>query len=359
MTIESVGSFLPDETLMAARRYFDRGMIDRQHLTSVEDAAVRDMVERQIACGLPFVTSGEVRRFHWAKDFWLGLCGISSEGSSSDTPCRSVNLSNNQIQITGKIGFNPSHPFFDDFRFLHNTVAGRAKCRQTLPSPANLLLEIYAISDGRPESLYPVTDIIADIAEAYRQTTLHLHELGCDALQYDDTALGLMCDGNYTKRLLQGGVDLLKLHGELISIINKSLFGLPDDMEKSIYISGGDTIVPELEYIDYPDNIMPKALSLLSVDKFFIPFELGNDYALQVLRHVPQGSTVVLGLADAHSPFPENPYSLTEMIDKAVRLVNGSQLAVSTRSGFKLSSYSQRALLYEDQWRKLTALAAI
>ncbi len=64
MTIETIGSFLPDETLIAARLDFERGIIDRQHLTSVEDAAVRDIVERQLSCGIQFVTSGELRRKH-------------------------------------------------------------------------------------------------------------------------------------------------------------------------------------------------------------------------------------------------------------------------------------------------------
>ena len=83
MTIESVGSFLPDENLISARLDFERGIIDRPQLTSVEDDAVRDIVERQIACGVPFVTSGELRRKHWANDFWFGLNGISCENISS------------------------------------------------------------------------------------------------------------------------------------------------------------------------------------------------------------------------------------------------------------------------------------
>lgn len=361
MTIETIGSFLPDETLIAARLDFERGIIDRQHLTSVEDAAVRDIVERQLSCGIQFVTSGELRRKHWAMDFWFGLDGISCENVSNGHLYQPVEVSTDILHLTGRIAFNPAHPFFDDFRFLHDSVAGRAKCRQTLPSPANLLLEIYALSDGRPETLYsaPIDTLIKDIAEAYRQTAIRLHELGCESLQYDDTALGLMCDDNYTKRLLQGGVDLIRLHGELLTVINNSLKGLPDGMEKSIYISGGDNIVPEWEHIDYPDNIMPRALSSLDIDKFFIPFDLGNDYAIQVLRHVPQGKTIVLGLADAHSPFPENPCSLTAMTRMVARLVPPSLLALSPRTGFKLSSYKQRALLYEDQWRKLAELSAV
>lgn len=358
MTIETVGSFLPNEKLLSARCDFECGKIDRQQLTSVENEAVRDIVERQLDCGLSFITSGELRRKHWANDFWFGLNGISCENVSSGHLYQPVESSTDLLRITGRIGFNPAHPFFADFRFLHDTVAGRAKCRQTLPSPANLLLEIYALSCGQPETLYPAsTDtLITDIADAYRHTAMRLHELGCEALQYDDTALGLMCDDNYTKRLLQGGIDLFKLHRELINIINSSLSWLPAEIEKSIYVSGGDTVVPEWEFIDFHDNIMPKVLSSLKVDKFFIPLELGNDYAIEVLRHIPQDKSVVVGLVDAHTPFPDGPDSLTAMIDKIARVVEPSRLAISPRTGFKVSSYKERGLLYEDQWRKIIDL---
>ncbi len=359
--IEAVGSFLPNEKLVEARHDFEKGLIDAIRLSAVEDETVKDIVERQISCGLPFITSGELRRKHWAYDFWFGLDGVVKQHIASGRVYQQVEASTDLLQITGRIGYNPNHPFFDDFRFLNSCVAGRANCRQTLPSPANLLLEIYALSDGYPEQLYglPIDVLISDIANAYRLSNMRFHELGCNALQYDDTALGLMCDDNYTKRLLQGGVDLIKLHGEIISVINKSLEGLPDDMEKSIYISGGDKIVPEWEYIDYPDNIMPSALSSLNVDKLFIPLELDNDYAIEVLRHIPKDKSVVLGLADAHSPFEENAALITAMVRKVQKWVSPERLYLSTRTGFKLSSYSERALLYEDQWRKLSNLASI
>ena len=265
------------------------------------------------------------------------------------------------LHLSGRICFNPEHPFLADFRFLHDAVAGRTLCRQTLPSPANLLLEIYAISEGHHESLYPASTgvLIDDIAGAYRRMALHLHELGCASLQYDDTALGMMCDDNYTKRLLQGGVDLIRLHKELIDVINRSLEGLPGDMEKSIFISGGDTVVPEWEHIEYPDNVMPKALALLDVDKFFIPLDLHNDYAVEVLRHIPDGKDVVLGIIDAHSPFPDNTLSIDAIIRKATHWVNPQHIAISPRTGFKVSSYKRRGLLYEDQWRKLNELISL
>ena len=360
MKIETVGSYLPDELLIQARNDFQRGLIDRQILTNMEDRAVLDLVERQIEYGVEFITSGELRRKHWANDFWFGLNGISCEHVEAGHVYQPIETATDLIRITGRITFNPRHPFFDDFRFLHRTVAGRAKCRQSLPSPANLLLEIYALSDGKPETVYPSAhSLISDIADAYRLTALELHSMGCDSLQYDDTALGLMCDDNYTKRLLQGGVDLIGLHRQLIDVINLSLKEMPLTLETSIYISGGDKIVPEWEYIEYPDNVMPKALSSLNVDKFFLPFDIDNEYAIKVLRHVPEGKTVVLGLADAHSPFPENSILLSEMAEKVSRIIHSSHIALSTRTGFKMSNYSAHALTYEDQWRKISDLASL
>lgn len=357
MTIETVGSFLPAETLSEARCEFERGAIDGLQLRELEDQAVRSIVERQIECRLPYVTSGELRRKHWANDFWFGLNGLECERVDSGHLYQPVESNTDLLRQTGPISYNAQHPFFQDFRFLHEAVAGRAKCRQTVPSPANLLLEIYNLSEWNTETMLTHGEsLIEEIASAYRQTALRLHELGCESLQYDDTALGLMCDDNYTKRLLQGGVDLLQLHGQLIRVINRSLENLPTGLEKSIYISGGDKIVPEWEYIEYPDNIMPKALSGLNVDKFFLPFELEKEYPLKVLRHIPEGKIVVLGLADAHCPLEENRDELATTVEIAARNLDYKCLEMSPRTGFKLTSYPERALTYEDQWRKIEEL---
>ncbi len=360
MKIETIGSFLPTEKLIDVLGDFQNGSVDAPTKDEAEDEAVRQIVERQLNCGLPYITSGELRRKDWAKDFWFGLDGITAEHITSGHIYQSIETDIDVLRVTGRIGFNPDHPFFDDFRFLYDAVGGRGLCRQTLPSPANLLLEIYSLSDGRPESIYPNPEtLLSDISEAYRATAMKLYEMGCASLQYDDTALGLMCDDNYTKRLLQGGVDLIKLHGEIIEVINASLRNIPADMETSIYISGGDKIVPEWEVIDYPDNIMPKALSSLRVDKFFMPFDLDDDYSLEVLRHIPKGRRVVLGLSDAHSPLTDDAEEIVALVKKAESFIDYDNLAVSPRTGFKLSSYSTRGLTYEDQWRKLAELSAL
>lgn len=358
--IDIVGSFLLPEKLVAARNQFATGVIDLQHLNSIEDDAIAQLVEDQIATGLTEVTSGEFRLSQWDKDFWFGLDGICRERTESGHIYQPLDSFTDMMRFIGRIGYNPRHPFFDDFKYLHTIADGRVRCRQTLPSPANLYLEILSMTDGHPEQIYPdAGNLLADIAATYNKTMLHFYELGCRHIQFDDTVCGLLCEDNYTKRLLQGGVDLISLHERIIGLFNNSVAGLPSDMELSLYLSGGDTIVPEWEFLQYPDNIMPKVLSQVDVSKFFMPFDLGNDYQLEVLRHIPAAKAVVLGLADAHSPFTESATDILDTVAKASKYISRGCLSVSPKTGFKLSTYLSRGLTYDSQWQKLAQLKAI
>lgn len=355
--LDIVGSFLLPDDLVEARMRYAAGTMDRQHFNEAEDWAVARLVEDQIKAGLPEVTSGEFRRCQWDKDFWFGFDGICCERIESGHIYEPLDPFTDVMRFSDRIAFNPEHPFFDDFTYLKNIAGGRVRCRQTFPSPANLYLEILSMSDGHPEQLYPSADtLLDDIASAYSKTIRHFYELGCRHVQLDDTACGMLCDDNYTKRLLQGGVDLLALHEQIIGLFNKSIADLPSDMELSLYLSGGDTVEPEWEFLQFPDNIMPKVLSRVDVSKFFMPFDTGNEYQFEVLRHIPDGKNVVLGLVDAHSPLRESPDAIRNAIIKASKYISPEYLYVSPRTGFKLSSYLSRGLTYDSQWKKLELL---
>lgn len=357
--IDVVGSFLLPEKLVDARNQCASGIIEHQQLSMIENEAVARLVEDQAEAGLLEATSGEFRRNQWDKDFWFGLNGISCERVDSGHLYQPLDTFTDIMRFVERLDYNPEHPFFEDFAFLYKTVAGRMRCRQTLPSPANLYLEILTMTDGHPEQIYPAADCLTDdIASAYNKTIRRFYELGCRHIQLDDTACGLLCQDNYTKRLLQGGVDLITLHSQIIELLNNSVAALPSDMELSLYLSGGDIIVPEWEFIEYPDNIMPKVLSQVNVGKFFMPFETGSDYQFEVLRHIPAGKHVVLGLADAHSPLAEICDPILDCIAKASKHISPYNLSVSTKTGFKLSTYASRGLNYENQWHKLAQLKA-
>lgn len=67
--IDIVGSFLPPEKLTDTVRLYDSGLIGQDKLLETENEAIGQLVERLIEAGLREVTSGELRRRQWDKDF--------------------------------------------------------------------------------------------------------------------------------------------------------------------------------------------------------------------------------------------------------------------------------------------------
>src|SRR5262245_52004321 len=73
---DHVGSLLRPDSLKAARERRASGEITAQELSSLEDAAIRDVVRLQESTGLQSITDGELRRAMWHTDFLTGLDGI-------------------------------------------------------------------------------------------------------------------------------------------------------------------------------------------------------------------------------------------------------------------------------------------
>ena len=101
---------------------------------------------------------------------------------------------------------------------------------------------------------------------------------------------------------------------------------------------------------------MPRILSEVIADKFFMPFDVADDYSIEILSHLPKGKKVVMGLIDAHSPFPDDKDAIIRFVRKAKRHINPAFLAISPKTGFCLSSYAPRGLQYNDQWTKIKSL---
>ena len=59
---EHLGSLLRPEELLKTRTDVDNGKTPQQQLTSIEDTAVKDIVETQIKLGFHPISDGEYRR---------------------------------------------------------------------------------------------------------------------------------------------------------------------------------------------------------------------------------------------------------------------------------------------------------
>lgn len=360
MKVDFVGSFLAPIDFFEKRENYFHGEIDRETFERLADKAIAGLVDDELKAGLTEVSSGEFRRKSWDKDFFFGLDGITVERLESGHLYTEENVLTDLMRITGRIGYNPEQPFFSDFEFLKETTAGRAVCRQTIPSPAELYMRILMMTDGHPERIYPSPEtLLDDIAEAYNRTIRRFYELGCRSLQLDDTVCGRLSDDSFMKELLQGGIDPIALQGDILALFNKSVEGISADMELSVYLSAGDTVVPQWHAVESPDNFMPRLLSALNVSRFYMPFNTGAPESVEIVKYIPAGKKLVMGVVDAHSPFPDNHTLLMATISEALLYISPDKVFISPKTGFKVSSFDRRGLTYEDQWHKLGMLSEL
>ncbi len=360
LSYDVIGSYLAPDDLAAARQEYENGQISADTLALYQDKAFNEIVEKQIEEGLEYVTSGELRRNHWGKDFYMGLNGIERENISEGSVLQSEPVMTDLLRFSGKVEFNPEHPFFNTLTKLSHVVHGRAKLKQTIPSPADLYRTILKMTLGKPEAVYVTPDtLIDDIATAYNQTIKEFYRLGCRQIQLDDTVAGRLSNPDFLNGIIASGIDPASLFDSYIDIINRSLENLPDDLVKSIYISGGNPIVPEWSAQLSVDNIMIQVLQRLNVDRFYLPFDIDNLEAMEVLKFVAPRKEVVLGLVSAHNPMMESPRKVLDAVEYASRFIPRERLAISPMSGFKLRSYYMRGLSFNDQWNKIELLRSI
>src|ERR671936_1278829 len=75
---EVVGSLLRPQSLKDAFARFEAGEIDSQALRAAEDTAIREVIQRQEALGLPVVTDGEFRRLNFQDSFGASVSGFGA-----------------------------------------------------------------------------------------------------------------------------------------------------------------------------------------------------------------------------------------------------------------------------------------
>ena len=120
LSYDIVGSFLRPEEIKEARKAFKEGTLSREELTKVEDQAIADLVEKEVAHGLKYVTDGEFRRRWWHLDWLKEFDGFETKHFTKE-----INGTINEIElgtVTGKVFYDKekSHPELRAWDYLHS-----------------------------------------------------------------------------------------------------------------------------------------------------------------------------------------------------------------------------------------------
>ena len=349
---DHVGSFLRPANLHEARAEFKEGKITAAQLREVETKEIKRIVDKQIEVGLELVTDGEFRRTWWHLDFLEHFNGFEGFVPETGYTFDGVETEKYDVRNTGKISFNPNHPFIKDFIEFNEIVGGRAVAKQTIPSP-NQFFNVGI----RNREIYPdIEEYAKDITEAYKEAVNAFYQAGVRYLQFDDVHIaGLSSpsrpfeDEDYSRDQL---IDLA------LRIVNGVLEDKPEDLVVTTHLCRGNyqsTWAFEGSY----ELIAPTLLAKEKVDGFFLEYDDERSGDFKPLAHIPEGGAkVVLGVVTSKNGELEDKEKIIARIHEAAEYVPLEQLCLSPQCGFA-STHHGNKLTEEEQWEKLKFIVDI
>ncbi len=353
-----VGSFLRPESLKEARAAFEQNKITTEQLKEVEDACIRDLVEKQLELGLKSVTDGELRRSYWHLDFMWGFNGIEHNTMSQGYLFHGVETRPDSARVYDKIKFT-HHPFLDHFKFLKSVVGDRAVIRQTIPSPSQFFTElIRAENEEYVNRIYPHReDLYTDLITAYRDFIYTLYNEGCRNLQIDDCTWGMLCDSSFVAYFKNGEEDAQLLQDLYLRLNNAVLADLPKDLIINTHVCRGNyasTWAGSGGYAPVSETLFGKE----NVHGYYLEFDDDRSGDFEPLKEVSDDKVVVLGLVTSKHATLENKATIISRIKEATKYVPLNRLCLSPQCGFA-STEEGNLLTEEEQWNKIKLIKEI
>ena len=346
-----VGSFLRPAELKEARAQFEAGTLDAAALKAVEDKCITDLVAKQKANGLHFITDGEFRRAYWHLDFMWGLNGVEHIELDHGYFFHGEETTKGSIALTGKIS-GENHPFVEHFKFVKQFEDENATAKQTIPAPAQMLSELYRGDNTlNTKKFYPNDDeLIEDIAAAYRTVIAELYAAGCRNLQLDDCTWGMIVDEGYWAS--RKGVGTVEEEAErYLRVNNLALTDVPADMVVNTHVCRGNYHSCYAASGPY-DKIAPFLFAKENVHAFYLEFDDERSGGFEPLGQVADDKLVVLGLVTTKDPKLEDEDAIVARINEAAKYVPLERLCLSPQCGFASCEIGNK-LTEDQQWAKV------
>lgn len=353
-----VGSFLRPEKLKKARAGYEAGKIAKEQLKTVEDEAIRELVEKQKAAGYHVITDGEFRRATWHLDFMWGFTGVGHCKTKTGLPFHGEAAMIDDTYLVGKVSVK-EHPFVEHFRFLKALEDENTVAKQTIPAPAQFLEQmIMPFAIANTKKYYPDTEeLVQDIAAGYQKVIRDLYAAGCRNLQMDDCSWGMLVDPLAQMYFGTDEAGLEKVKEQLLAINNLAVEGKPADMVISTHVCRGNFHSTYASSGAY-DGVAATLFAREHVDAFYLEFDDERSGGFEPLTAVGGDKKVVLGLITTKSPRLEDKERVIARIHEAAKYVPLERLYLSPQCGFASCEIGNK-LTEAEQWAKLALVKEI
>ena len=354
---DQVGSLIRPRNLIEAQQAFAKGEMPRSAMKEIERREIANVVRMQEEIGLKSVTDGEFNRQGWQRDFLLSFDNVkliesrvavkfhSDAGTTTHAPP--------SMAVVGKLG-RPREIFVDDYRYLHSIANATPKV--TIPSPT--VLHFRGGREVIDRNAYPeLEEFYADLARVYREEIADLAAAGCRYLQVDEVNLAYLCDPALRAHVATIGEDPDTLLHTYAQLLNRLTEGSPEDMTFCMHLCRGNfggKWVAEGGY----DPVAEVLFNDIKFTGYFMEYDSDRAGGFEVLRHVPKGKTVVLGLVTTKRSELETKDALKRRIEEASKYCGIDQLALSPQCGFS-SGVGGETMTIEQQMEKLRLIVEV
>lgn len=354
-----VGSFLRPQEIKEARVKYGQGKIDLKELRSIEDQAIKDLVEKEIKHGLKYVTDGEFRRRWWHLDWLKEFDGFATVhlDKKRNGVIHHIELG----KITGKISYQKdnAHPEIEAWDYLYKITKNYpgAEAKKCISGP-NMILTDHFLQLGIKETDYygnNIEAIINDIGLAYQEAIKDLYEHGCRYLQIDDTSWTYLIDEDFILKVNRLGYQKGEILDWFKKVSIKSLENKPHDMIIATHFCKGNFKGQPLFAWVY-DSIAP-IIAQIPYDAFFVEYDderSGSFEPWAVLKDI--NATFVAGLISTKNSSLETYDEIKQRYLKAKAVV-GDNIALSPQCGFA-SVEEGNSIDEVTQWKKIDLLVS-
>ncbi|MEO8203304.1 MAG: hypothetical protein ABI630_05545 [Betaproteobacteria bacterium] len=363
LRVDHVGSLLRPDNLKIAFMQHATGQLSLEDLVAAQDDAIRHVIAKQEAHGLPVVTDGEFRRLNWQVSFsdvagwdmwntsWMNFKQNPGNIGPTETPFEKGEdaVLSFQTPVTQKLRLERSFPL-KEFQFAASTAARPVKI--TLMGP-DRVAQMADIECSR--AAYPDADaFLADVVSIQRQIVMGLFDAGCRDIQLDEPSYTGYVDAPTLERLRSRGEDPMKNLDRAIAADNAVIAGLGGKATFGLHICRGNRASMWHREGKY-DPIAERLFGSLKFDRLMLEYDTERAGGFEPLRYVPKGVTVVLGLITTKTGRVETVDELRQRIDDAARFIDIGQLAISPQCGFA-SGIAGNFLTEDEQWQKLDVM---
>ena len=363
MRTDQVGSLLRPEGLKAAFLRFGEGRLSEEGLRKAQDGAIREVVAKQEAHGVPVVTDGEYRRLNWQVSFsrvrgwdlWVGswrhfLQSPDNRGAHEKPLTRGDDaVVSFRTPATARLELEESFPL-GEYRFLKTVAKGPAKVTLMGPDRVCQMCDVE-----RSRAVYAGADeFLADVVAIQRRMVGELVEAGCGYVQIDEPSYTGYVDPPTLERIRAHGEDPLRNLRRAIEADNAVIEGLKGKATFGLHICRGNRASMWHREGKY-DDIAETLFGGLKFDRLLLEYDTERAGGFEPLRYVPKGAIAVLGLITTKTGRVETVDELRRRIEEASRFLPLEQLALSPQCGFA-SGIGGNLLTEDEQWRKLDVM---